>query len=42
MVKDRANYCEWFDWSLREWQPKTQDNRREESARAALNRLLGD
>jgi len=41
-VKDRANYCEWFELVRREWRAPTQDSRREDSARDSLRRLLGD
>lgn len=42
MDKEHANFCEWFDFAPREWRPPAQDTRREDSARAALKRLLGD
>jgi hypothetical protein len=41
-IKDRANYCEWFEMGRREWRPPTLDTRREKSARDVLKRLLGD
>ena len=39
--KHLANYCEYFDFIKREWQGKQPDHR-EQAARAALKRLLGD
>ena len=42
LEKARANFCEWFELARREWQAPVQDNRREDSARATLKRLLDD
>lgn len=40
--KEQANFCEWFEMAHREWRPSVKDNRREDAARNALQRLLGD
>ncbi|MFM7555172.1 MAG: hypothetical protein ACKPAH_07740 [Verrucomicrobiota bacterium] len=43
--KDSANFCEYFDFRLREWRDPAQANpaaaSREDQARADLRRLLG-
>jgi hypothetical protein len=40
--KHLANFCEFFEFIRREWQPKAQSNQREQSARDQLKKLLGD
>jgi hypothetical protein len=40
--KHMANYCEWFEFSRREYQPGSDGNSRETKARDTLKRLLGD
>jgi hypothetical protein len=40
--KHLANYCEYFDMVRREYVPPTQDLSRENKAREALRKLLGD
>jgi len=39
--KDRANFCEWFDFARRTFTPKGGADR-EAAARDALKKLLGD
>jgi hypothetical protein len=40
--KDSANFCEYFDFQLREWRAAAgSGNSREDQARADLKRLLG-
>lgn len=39
--KDRANFCEYFDFAKRAW-VGPEGNTREDAARAALRSLLGD
>ncbi len=40
--KHLANYCEYFEMAKRVWTPKAEENKREDSARSALKKLLGD
>jgi hypothetical protein len=40
--KHVANFCEYFDFVRREWQGKPDAGKREQSARDALKKLLGD
>ncbi len=40
--KHLANYCEYFEFAKRVWTPKAEETKREDSARAALKKLLGD
>jgi hypothetical protein len=40
--KHLANYCEYFDMAKRVWVPKPGETKREDSARSALKKLLGD
>jgi hypothetical protein len=40
--KHLANYCEYFDFIRREFTPPTMDHSRENKARDALKKLLGD
>ncbi|MBI5385564.1 MAG: hypothetical protein HZA90_12870 [Verrucomicrobia bacterium] len=40
--KHVANYCEYFDMAKRLWTPKAGETKREDAARSALKKLLGD
>ncbi len=40
--KHLANYCEYFEFILREFSPPRPEHSREERARDALKKLLGD
>ena len=40
--KHLANYCEYYEFIRREYVPKAQETSREEKARSALKKLLGD
>jgi hypothetical protein len=40
--KHLANYCEYFELVRREYTPPSEDKARENKARDALRRLLGD
>ena len=40
--KHLANYCEYYEFIRREYVPKAQETSREEKARNALKKLLGD
>ena len=40
--KHTANYCEYFEFAKRVWSPKTKETKREDAARSALSKLLGD
>ena len=40
--KHLANYCEYFEMIRREYVPPTEDRSREDKARDALKKLLGD
>jgi hypothetical protein len=40
--KHVGTFCEYFEFALRVWAPKTGDNRREATAREQLKKLLGD
>lgn len=40
--KDTGNFCEYFDYIKRVYQPSAQANPREQEARNVLKRLLGD
>lgn len=40
--KHMANFCEYFDFVKRVWAGKKEANKREQSARDALKKLLGD
>jgi ribosome-binding protein aMBF1 (putative translation factor) len=39
--KTAANYCEYFEFVVREYTPPTEENPREKAARDALRKLLG-
>ena len=40
--KESANFCEYFEFIRREWQGDDSDKSREDKARDALKKLLGD
>jgi hypothetical protein len=40
--KHLANYCEYFDMAKRVWVPKPGETKREDVARTALKKLLGE
>ncbi len=40
--KHLANYCEYFEFAKRVWTPRAEENQREDAARSALKKLLGD
>ncbi len=40
--KHLANYCDYFDMAKRVWVPKPGETKREDAARSALKKLLGD
>jgi hypothetical protein len=40
--KDRANFCEYFDFIRREFSPPPHEHPREQTARDALKKLLGE
>jgi len=42
LEKAVGNFCEYFDFALRNWTPKSETNKREASARDQLKKLLGD
>ena len=42
LEKEVGNFCEYFDFAVREWVSKSQANTREDDARAKLKKLLGD
>ena len=42
LEKDAGNFCEYFDFARRTWTPKAVVNKRAESARNQLKKLLGD
>lgn len=42
LEKDVGNFCEYFDFALRQWTPKSETNPRESAARDQLKKLFGD
>jgi hypothetical protein len=40
--KHMGTFCEYFEFVLRDWKPKTEVNAREAAARERLKKLLGD
>lgn len=40
--KDRANYCEWFEFARRVYVPGAGANSREQAAREQFKKLFGD
>ncbi len=42
MEKHVGNFCEYFEFVLRDWTPKSESNPREDSARERMKKLFGD
>ena len=42
LEKDAGNFCEYFDFIVREWKPKGEDHSRESAARERMKKLFGD
>ncbi|HXE41927.1 MAG TPA: hypothetical protein VN516_02795 [Candidatus Baltobacteraceae bacterium] len=42
LEKDVGNFCEYFEFALRDWKPKEGINFREAAAREQLKKLFGD
>jgi hypothetical protein len=42
LEKDVGNFCEYFDFAMREWKAKGGGNTREDAAREQLKKLFGD
>ena len=42
LEKDVGNFCEYFEFALRNWAPKNENNSRESAAREQLKKLFGD
>jgi hypothetical protein len=42
LEKDAGNFCEYFEFAVRQWSPKTEGNSREAAAREQLKKLFGD
>jgi hypothetical protein len=42
LEKDAGNFCEYFDFAVRNWVAKSEINKREAAARAQLKNLFGD
>jgi hypothetical protein len=42
LEKHVGNFCEYFEFVRRVWQPKSEINQREAAAREQLKKLLGD
>jgi ribosome-binding protein aMBF1 (putative translation factor) len=42
LEKAGGNFCEFFDFSRRQWTPKSEINSREAAARERMNKLFGD
>jgi hypothetical protein len=40
--KDRANFCDWFEFARRNYSPDDAGNRRADQAREQFRRLFGD
>ena len=40
--KHVGNFCEFFEFAVRAWKPKSETNRRETAAREQLKKLFGD
>jgi hypothetical protein len=40
--KHLGNFCEYFEFARRKWEPKEFKNAREDAARDSLKKLLGD
>ncbi|HXF09960.1 MAG TPA: hypothetical protein VN625_04185, partial [Desulfuromonadaceae bacterium] len=42
LEKEVGNFCEYFDFAMREWKGKAGANTREDAAREQLKKLFGD
>ena len=42
LEKHVGNFCEYFEFALRDWTPKAGNNSREEAAREQMKKLFGD
>ena len=42
LEKQVGNFCEYFEFALRAWAPKSETNQREAAAREHLKKLFGD
>ncbi|HEY4417201.1 MAG TPA: hypothetical protein VGO57_16040 [Verrucomicrobiae bacterium] len=42
LEKDKGNFCEYFEFARRTWQPKGENNSRESAAREQLKKLFGN
>jgi hypothetical protein len=42
LEKAAGNFCEYFEFAKCEWKAKSENNSREEAARAQLKKLFGD
>jgi hypothetical protein len=42
LEKHVGNFCEFFEFAVRAWAPKSETNRRETAAREQLKKLFGD
>ena len=42
LEKDLGNFCEYFEFSHRQWTPRESVNSREQAARANLKKLFGE
>jgi hypothetical protein len=42
LEKDVGNFCEYFDFAVRDWKARGENNSREAAARDQLKKLFGD
>lgn len=42
LEKHVGNFCEYFDFALRDWKPVTENTSREDAARERMKKLFGD
>jgi hypothetical protein len=42
LEKHVGNFCEFFEFAIRDWKPKAGDNSREDAARERMKKLFGD
>lgn len=42
LEKEMGNFCEYFEFAVRKWTPKSENNSREVAAREQLKKLFGD
>ena len=40
--KNRSNFCEYFDFALRDWSARSGTNKRAEEAKGTFDQLFGD